>query len=199
MIRFPRSSRWKGSRMSGNIGPTNTLHVVPVELLPSGAEGRTCLQEHGSWTRGENSVAYRSLVGSWRVRVDGSDGRCVCDVQRRRVVSTTSTGRHVEQRVVLVVCICSHQLHQELGIRMLRGTWLLDRSIFVYDSPAQTAPEIHAIDGWINGSIIKPYLASADSVSRHLEAQGAHGHNQNKERRSMSSKENSPSALLLCK
>jgi hypothetical protein len=91
------------------------------------------------WTRGDNSVENRPLVGSRRICFDRGDGRCVCDVQRSSVVSTTHTRCHLEQRLVFAIRICSHQLHQELGIRMLRGTGILDRSISVYDLAAQTA------------------------------------------------------------
>lgn len=91
------------------------------------------------WTRGDNGGENRSLVGSGRIGVNGGDGRCICHVQRSRVVSTTHIRCHVEQRLVFAIRICSHQLHQELGIRMLRGHGLLDRSVFVHDLVAQTA------------------------------------------------------------
>jgi hypothetical protein len=91
------------------------------------------------WTRGDNSVENRPLVGSRRICFDRGDRRCVCDVQRSSVVSTTPTRCHLEQRLVFAIRICSHQLHQELGIRMLRGTWILDRSVSVYDLAAQAA------------------------------------------------------------
>jgi hypothetical protein len=91
------------------------------------------------WTRGDNSVENRPLVGSRRICVDRGDRRCVCDVQRSSVVSTTHTRCHLEQRLVFAIRICSHQLHQELGIRVLRGTGILDRSVSVYDLAAQTA------------------------------------------------------------
>lgn len=40
--------------------------------------------------------------------------------------------------MVFAICVCSHQLHQELGIRLFRGPGILDRSVSVYDLVAQT-------------------------------------------------------------
>ena len=46
---------------------------------------------------------------------------------------------HVEQLVVFVVRIRSHQRHQELRIGRRCGTWVLGRSVSVHDPAAQTA------------------------------------------------------------
>ena len=118
------------------------------------------------WTRGDNSVENRPLVGSRRIRFDRGDRRCVCDVQRSSVVSTTHTRCHLEQRLVFAIRICSHQLHQELGIRMLRGTGILDRSISVYDLAAQTARSHRRITQSSHGNPLDGSLGATNKRRR---------------------------------
>ncbi len=66
----------------------------------------------------------RPLVGSRRILLDRGDGRCVCDVQRSSVVSTTDTRRHLEQRLHLLSAFAVISYTKNWAC-MLRGAGIL--------------------------------------------------------------------------
>jgi hypothetical protein len=76
------------------------------------------------------------------IRSDGIHSghrRCVCNVQRGRIIRTACSGGNVEQRLVFVVRVCCDQLHQKLEVRMLCGVGIVDRRVLLYDALAATA------------------------------------------------------------
>ena len=82
---------------------------------------------------GENCAADSSLVGPWRRCVYCCDRCCVRDVQCGCVVAAAYARSHVEQRVVSAVRVRGDQLHQKLGVCLLRGPGIMDWSLCLDD------------------------------------------------------------------
>ena len=77
------------------------------------------------------------MVIARSVFINSRDGRGLCDVQCCGLCEEADPGRDMEQCVVSVVSIRSHQLHQELGVRLVRGGRFVGRSIRVDDGAGQ--------------------------------------------------------------
>lgn len=91
-------------------------------------------------------MADSSLAGSWSGGIDGGDGCGLCDVQCGGGITAEGAGGDVEQRVVSAIGICRDQLHAKLGVRVLRGGRIVDRSVFV-DELSETRVGRHGSSG----------------------------------------------------
>ena len=113
--------------------------------------------------RGDDYVGNSTLAGARCVLVDGCNRRSLCSVQCSSVVPSTIPRSHLEQRLVSAFCLCSHQLHQELGLRMFRCFRVLDWSVHFDDTPT---PAVCGRGGRARTSPLKaPQCAVASSSS----------------------------------
>ena len=75
------------------------------------------------------------MVGIGRVRIHRRNRCGVRNVQRSGLIATASTGGYVEQCVVFAVGVRGYQLHEELGVCGIRRGGIVDRSVYLDDTP----------------------------------------------------------------
>ena len=74
------------------------------------------------------------MASARSVDLNCGDRRGVCHVQRSRVFAQAIASSNLEQRLVSAVSVRGHKLHEKLGLRRLRGRWIMDWSVCLADA-----------------------------------------------------------------